>query len=217
MRRHGSDEEAELIFSEIAADADSISSTLRAEALMQLTWLAMERRDLAEAARVLERAAALPLDEDTERNVRARLFAVRHPGDAGAALRSYFWEVSLITGFDVVVLAARAAEAIAAEPDLGMGYYLLGRVLRARGAPADTTRLLESALDNGLPHPLITRECARMLAASAYLADDPAALLRAVEVLTSPEQPVSTRLNGEDWRERLYWKRTGALPPLTSR
>ncbi len=213
LRRRGAVDEAELIFSEISANATSISSTLRAEALMQLASIAVERHDLDEAARVLEQAAGLPLDEDTERNVRARLFAVRHTGAAGAALRSFFWDVDQITGFDAVVLAARASEAIAAEPDLGMGYYLLGRVLRSRGAPADATRLLESALETGLPHPLLTRECARLLAASAYLADDPAALLRAVAVLTEPEQPLSTRLRGQDWRERIYWKRTGSLPP----
>jgi len=137
----------------------------------------------------------------------------RNPPSAGPALRAYFWRVDRITGYDAVVLAARAAEALAAEPDLGMGYYLLGRSVRSRGAPEDASSLLGAALDRGLPHPLLTRECARQLAEAAYLAGDADAVLRAANILTAPEQPLSTRLYGRDWIERLHWKRTGELLP----
>ncbi|WP_428264558.1 tetratricopeptide repeat protein [Haliangium sp.] len=196
------------VYRALADDADNISSTLRAEALLSLADSAARAGDWAEVVALLDRAGALPIDEDLMRNVVAQRHAATHTGPAGPALRAYFWGHDLRLGADPMVLLGRAGMAVWAEPDAGLGHYLVGRNLRARGAPEESAAALERSLALGLPHPLIEREAARLLAEAAYLAGLEATVERAAALLDRPGQPEVTRLLGRDWRERLRWRRT---------
>ena len=214
LARADSTAAATAIFTTLADDSEQVSSTLRVDALLELVALALDRDDSGEARRLLARAEALPVDEESRRGVLVRRFAVDHEGPAGPALRAYFWGHNQLSGWDPVILATRAAAAIALEPDLGLAHYLLGYVSRGRGAPADSARLFATAIAKGLPDPLVVRECAYKWAASAYLAGDLAAVRQAAAILASAEQPLATRLHAHDWRERAHWKASGALLPI---
>jgi tetratricopeptide (TPR) repeat protein len=195
----------------LVEDAEHISSTLRAESLLALAAIAARAGDWTEVVRLLDRAIELPIDEDLLRNAVAQRHAAIHAGPAGPALRAYFWGEDVRLGIDPLVLMGHAALAVWAEPTLGMGHYLLGRNLAGRGVPVEAAAALARALDLGL-HPLVAREAARELAGAAYLAGEWALVERAAAILTAPGQPEVTRLFGADWRERVRWKRTGALP-----
>jgi hypothetical protein len=215
LRRSGADEAARSLLSALADDP-ALSSTVRGEALVELAAAAVDG-DRPAAAALLDRAAALPLDDDARRQVEARRFALAHAGPAGPALRDYFFAHPRLTGPDPVVLAVRAARATAAEPTLGLGYYLLGFVGQDRGAPADAAHALRTALALGLPHPLLTRACAGQLAAAAFLAGDHDGVRAAAAVLGAADQPEVVRLEARDWLERLEFAETGRLGPPTSR
>lgn len=208
----GLDQEAETIYQRLAGDEETTSSTLRAQAYVDLVSMTARAGAWDQAIGLLDQAAALPLDSNLARNVTAQRFAATHPGPAAPALRDYFWGHAPAYGVDPMVLLGRAALATAAEPGLGLGHYLLGRNLRGRGAPADAAAALTRALDLGLPHPLLVREAARHLAEAAYLAGQPALVERAAGILMEPAQPRVVRLYGADWLERLHWQRTGTLP-----
>jgi hypothetical protein len=109
-----------------------------------------------------------------------------------------------------VLAAVRAAEAVAAEPELGLAHYLLGRNLRDRD-DAGAVASLSRALALGLPSPRFVRAAARLLAEAGYVTGDDAAVERAAEVLAAPDQPEVERLYAEDWRQRVRWRRTGGL------
>jgi hypothetical protein len=147
------------------------------------------------------------------RQVVVQRFAATHDGPAGPALRAYLWPPNPRVPTDPIVQLGRAAEAAVAEPALALGHYLVGRVQSGHGGPRETSRSLRRALDLGLSHPLLVRECAELLAAEAYEAGDLASVERAAAILTAPDQPEVTRLLGYDWLERVTWKRTGRLPP----
>lgn len=201
---------AAAIYRALAEDAEAISSSLRAEALMALAGLSARAGDWPGAIAELERAIELPLEEDLLRNAVALRHAASHAGPAGTALRHYFWGSSAAGNSDPLVYLGHAAQAVAAEPSLGMGHYLFGRNLIDRGVPKQVAASLSEALDLGL-HPLVAREAARGLAAAAYLAGDVALVERAASVLSEPEQPLTAQLYGADWLARLHWRQTGSL------
>jgi hypothetical protein len=205
--------ESASIYRALADDAAGTSTTIRAEALLALARLAASVDDSAAVTANLEKAAQLPVDDDQARQVAARLIASNHTGPAGTALRAYFWPADPNAPVDHVVQLGRAATAVIAEPDLALAHYLVGRNLSGRGAPAESARALRRALDLGLEHPLLVRECAERLAAEAYASGDLESVERAAAILTADDQPDVTRLLGFDWLERVQWKRTGALPP----
>jgi tetratricopeptide (TPR) repeat protein len=199
------------VYRELAADEEHISSTLRAEALLGLAGIAARAGDWPEVVRLLDRTIELPIDEDLLRNAVAQRHAATHAGPAGDALRAYFWGGDVRLGADPLVLLGQAALAVWAEPGLGLGHYLLGRNLTHHGVPREAAAALARSLELGL-HPLVAREAARELAAAAFLAGEWPLVERAAAILTAPTQPEVTRLYGADWRERLHWRRTGALP-----
>jgi tetratricopeptide (TPR) repeat protein len=207
----GQSAQAADVYRELAADHEHISSTLRAEALLGLAAIAARAGDLAEVVRLLDRTLELPIDEDQLRNAVAQRHAATHAGPAGPALRAYFWGGDVRLGVDPLVLLGQAALAVWAEPGLGLGHYLLGRNLTNLGISDEAAASLARSLDLGL-HPLVAREAARELAAAAFLASEWPLVEQAAVILTAPAQPEVTRLFGADWRERVQWKRTGALP-----
>jgi tetratricopeptide (TPR) repeat protein len=212
--RAGRAAEAAAIFRRLAAaTGESITSSTRVEALLGLARLAARAGDWAQVIEHVDRAGKLPVDDDLLRQARAQRMAAGHAGPAGPALRAYFWPPGDPNApLDPMAQLGRAAAAVAAEPGLGMGHYLVGRNLSGRGAPAEAAEALARALALGLPDPLLTRECAEHLAASAYMAGDLATVERAAAILTAEDQPTVTRLYGYDWLERVVWKRTGRLP-----
>ncbi len=206
LSRTGDGDKARAIRTALAADDKGATSPVRAAALLDLAASAVARGDDAAARSALERAAALPLPEDQRRQVLATRFALDHQGPAREPLRAYFFGAADGRPIDPLLWMARAGLIALTEPALGMGHYLLGRNMANHGAPAETEAELARALDLGLPDPLLTRECARMLAAAAYLAGDDAQVLRAAVLLSAPEQPEVVRLLGADWRERVKWR-----------
>jgi hypothetical protein len=211
--RDGDLGEAGSIYRSIADDADRMSSTVRVHALLALAAIAAERDDRNAVVAALEEAALLPVADDQARQVAVQRFAATHAGPAGSPLRAYLWPPDPDAPVDPVVQLGRAAAAAMAEPELALGHYLVGRVQSGRGAPAETARALRRALDLGLGHPLLVRECAELLAAEAYEAGDLESVERAAAILTADQQPDVTRFLGYDWLERVQWKRTGRLPP----
>jgi hypothetical protein len=207
----GQSAQAASVYRELAEDHENISSTLRAEALLGLAAISARAGDLTEVTRLIDRTLDLPIDEDLLRNAVAQRHAATHAGPAGPALRAYFWGGDPRLGVDPRVLLGHAALAVWAEPGLGLAHYLLGRNLTHLGISDEATAALARSLDLGL-HPLVAREAARELAAAAFLAGEWAAVEQAAAILTAPGQPDVTRLYGADWRERVHWKRTGALP-----
>ena len=211
--RAGRGKEAEAIYRRLAS-GDAHTSAVKAQALLGLARLAARAGRWQAAIEELERAGALPVEDDLLRQARAERMAAGHAGPAGPHLRAYFWPPGDPNApVDPMAQLGRAAAAVAAEPGLALGHYLVGRNLTGRGAPAEAAASLGRALDLGLGDPLVTRECAEHLATSAYMAGDLAAVERAAAVLTAQDQPSVTRLYGYDWLERLAWKRTGRLPP----
>ena len=205
-------DEASAIYRAIADDAAGMSTTLRVEALLALARLAQAVDDSAAATAALERAAQLPTDDDQARQVAARRLVAGHTGAATVALRSYFWPPDPNAPLDPVVQMGRAAAAAMAEPQMALAHYLVGRNLSARGAPVEAARALRRALDLGLEHPLLVRECAGLLAGEAYAAGDLESVEHAAAILTAADQPDVTRFFGFDWLERVAWKRSGKLP-----
>jgi hypothetical protein len=206
-------DDATAIYDAISGNAEEMSSSLRAEALSALAAIEARAGEFERADAILARAEALPLGDDELRNIEARRYAAMHSGPSGPAMRAYFWGNDGSIGIDPILYVARAAQIIAMEPTEGMGYYLLGRNMHSRGAPAETARMLADALDHGLPGPRFVRACARLLAESAYMAGDLELVGRAARILDSDGQPDVTRLYGKDWLERIHWKRTGELLP----
>ncbi len=207
----GQSAQAADVYRELAADHEHISSTLRAEALLGLAAIAARAGDLAEVVRLLDLTLELPIDEDLLRNAVAQRHAATHVGPAGPALRAYFWGGDVRLAVDPLVLLGQAALAVWAEPGLGLAHYLLGRNLTSLGISDEASAALARSLELGL-HPLVAREAARELAAAAFLAREWALVEQAAAILTAPAQPEVTRLYGADWRERVHWQRTGALP-----
>lgn len=196
----------------IADDAAHISSSLRAHSLVRAAGLAVRAGDDAGARALLDRADALPVEDDIARTVHVQRLVLDLTGPEAPPLRAYFWGDPLGVPSDPSLGLARAAEAAMAAPERGLGHYLLGRQLRGRGDPAATTRALVRALDSGTLGPMVEREAARLLAEAAYLAGDHALVERAAALLTRADQPEVARLYGFDWLERLHWRRTGEVP-----
>jgi len=210
LRMDGEIAEASRLLNKIADNDKNISSSLRAEALFELATIAAHKDDWANVKLLLERVKAMPLPPGHRRNVNAQLMATSHAGKAGPALRAYFWPGDEAMG-DPILRAGLAAAIIAAEPELPIGHYLMGRVTSGRAKPDVAALSLQRALDLGLKDPLMIRECARLLAISAYRAGDYAQVTRAANLLLKTDNKVM-QLYGKDWLERVHWKKHGELP-----
>lgn len=205
-------DDAAEIYNRVANDAENISSTLRAHALFQLSVIRMWQQQESEAVRLLERVLAMPVNDDNLRRAQVELQVLRHTGPASSALRGVFWSTRPGREVDRLVVAGLAAEAVSLEPGLGLGHYLLGRLLRGRGNPKATSRALTRALNDTSLSALVRREAARLLAESSFLAGDMPQLKRAAAILVQASQPEVVRLLGYDWLERMYFAETGQVP-----
>ncbi len=205
-------QEASEIYQRIGFDKENITSSLRARALFKLLAIRHSEGKPDEAKALLETILAMPLPDAQARQAQVMYQLLSHTGPAGPPLREIFWSEDPARSVDRIVVVGLAAEAIAAEPSLGLAHYLLGRQLSGRGNPGATCRSLRRALSSSLS-PLVEREAARLLAQAAYLAGRYDDLQVATTILVRADQPEVTRLSGYDWRERGVWKQTGTLPP----
>lgn len=179
------------------------TSSLRADALAALAAHAVRSGDLAGGHALTAAALALPLDDDDRRAQSIKALALEHQGPAGPALRDYFFPLPDSDG----ALAA-AARAVALEPALAIGHYLLGLQLAAYDQYARAAEQLATALALGL-EPSATRRAARVLARVAFRADRPGDLARALSALDGPDATAMDRAVAADWRARLAARTPG--------
>jgi hypothetical protein len=158
------------------------------------------------AGETIARALALPLDEATARQLRARAIAARElakPSGAtpfGRALVRYL--VGDAPGpRDAALDVYRAAEVVQAAPDAGLGHYLLGRQLAAHDRAAEALPELERALARGLPDPGFTVEARRLAASAALRSGDPARSRALWEEQARETDPLA-RAEAKDWIAR---------------
>lgn len=185
----------------IADDIDETSS-LRAEAM---TRLAAAQPELSAA--IITKAATLPVDPGMRRTLDAEVFALHHEGPAGAALRGYFFGGRALTGIGWAQLAA------VAEPDLGLGHYLLGLQLQIGEKPqwARSAEELDRAIALGLPGVDFVRNGARRLAVAAYRTGNRTGVHDAITALRGPDMATTDRLLADDWESRLRFDADGHL------
>lgn len=184
--------EAEAIYTQIAHDAEHVTSSLRLDAYEHLAATAVDKRTLIIAAQ------ALPVDEAERRQVDAKRFVLDRDTPAGAALRMYFFG----RGADPKLWAMLAS---ITEPELGFAHYLYGLQLRVATDWAGAADELARALQLGLPPGGFTKFAARQLAIAAYRAhrDD----LVQVAIATLSTLTASDRLLAQDWAKRLTFRR----------
>lgn len=203
--------EAASIYTSIGNN-EEVSATLRAHALFALVDLLMADENRVSTEVMLQRIAEMVLGADDRRRVRVLRFVLQHKGAAGEELRNIFWAGKPGEPLSPVVIAGRAALAAAAEPTLGISFYLLARQLHGHGAPDATRLAMLAALADDSLGPLVTREAARILAIASYRSGAYDEVLRAARILIDKKQPQVTRLLGYDWMERVTWATTGKVP-----
>ena len=180
------------------ANSDRVTSSLRADAIEHLARQAAMTGDFARVTELIARARAMPVDANARRQLEAEWFALQHKGAAGPALRAYFF--APYGAFDSPTWALLAT---LAEPQLGLGHYLVGLTKSNAGEWKDAAEALDTALTRGLPAKDFVRNAGRRLAVAAYRAGDTARVERAIAVLRSDGMAETDRLLGEDFRQRL--------------
>ena len=212
--------EAEALWRRVAGDEAGVTSTLRAQAFERLARLTGTRGALADTRALVAAGVALPLEPHARRTLDAMAFALAHDGPAGEALRGYFFPRGFSyaggarTAFTPLHFAALAA---IAEPELGLGHYLLGLQRLSAGDRAAAIPSLARALERGLPGLAFTKNAARQLAVTAYRVGDRAALDAAIAALTGPDMTSGDRALAADWQARLAFDATATATAATSR
>jgi hypothetical protein len=194
--------EARTIWTALATD-DKLTSSVRAEAFQRLARYA---KDDAARIELIEKARALPLDQNERRALDAEAFALHYTGPAGDQLRRYFYSTG--PNLDLVKLAGEAA---AADPTLGFARYIYGLQKANAGDWPTAAVELDQALAAGLPGTNFVRFAARRLAVVAYRAGDNARLERAIAAMYGPDMTETDHLLGDDWKHRATFDVTGHL------
>src|SRR5262245_12443981 len=83
--------ESEAIWASLAANAERVTSSLRAQGFERLARVAALRQDRRAVEAWVEAAAALPVDASERRQLDAERFALAHQGPAAVQLYSYFF------------------------------------------------------------------------------------------------------------------------------
>jgi tetratricopeptide (TPR) repeat protein len=167
-------------------------------------------RDL-EARAALNALLALPTDDGLKRITTARLMALDNPR-LGAQLRPAL--VPEPDGTDAALLLLRLREVVTAAPHEGLGPYLLGRQLYARGRPKEALPWLRQATVLPLPDQRFARENQRILGHAAHEAGDSALAGAVFRGLRDAEgTPEALRLEAVDMLERIVFDRTSGLGP----
>jgi hypothetical protein len=198
--------EGEALWSSLATNVERVTSSLRAQAYERLVRAAGSRGEFDNARELLAAALALPVDPNERRVLDGMAFALAHDGPAATALRGYFFPQG--TGPTPL---QRALDAVTAEPELGLGHYLVGLQHQISGNWTASAAALELALGRGLPNLAFTKNAARRLALAAYRAGDRARLGVAITVLSGSPMTSGDRLLARDWLDRMTFDVTGRL------
>ena len=110
--------------------------------------------------------------------------------------------------------AAGPKRALPALPGAGgLGHFLVGKQLAARGHHSDAVGPLRRALRLGLPNADFVVEASRTLLLCQYrTADHAGARGTARQLLTRPGLAAGVVLETRDWVERIRWRTTGKIP-----
>jgi hypothetical protein len=190
------------------AENDKVTSSLRADAFDRLARRAAANRDLTRTTELIARARALPVDPNARRQLEAQWFALNHQGKAGAALRGYFFAPGGTWDGQSWALLATLA-----EPELGLGHYLLGLQKGIESEWQDAAEALDTSLTKGLPSISFTKNAARRLLVAAYRANDIARVELAIATLRGADMNETDRLLAADWQQRLAFAASGRLAP----
>ncbi len=192
--------EAESIWHALIADAERVTSSIRAEASERLAHLAAAHGDLATVHALIDAAAALPVDDNQHRQLLAEQFALAYQGPAGAALRGYFF--GTVPWFPPKLSAQIGTYA---EPTLGLPHYLLGlQDATSADYPACAAEL-DRGLALGLPDLVFVENGARRLAICAFRAGDYARTTIAIAWLSGNAMTEADHLLARDWQQRLVF------------
>jgi hypothetical protein len=188
------------------AETETMTSSLRADALERLARQAWMRGDTGKTIELIERALELPVDPNARRQLQAESFALHHEGKAGAALRGYFF-----AGPGAWDGPSWALLATLAEPKLGIGFYLFGLQKSNTSEWQDAAEALEQSIELGLPSISFTKNAARKLAAVAFRANDRKRVERAIATLRGADMNETDHLLADDWTQRLTFGDSGRL------
>jgi hypothetical protein len=189
------------------AQSDTVTSSLRADALERLARVASSDGNLEQTIALIAEARGLGVDPNARRQLEAEWFALHHEGAAAGALQSYFFP-PLGVAVDAPTWAMMAS---LAEPSLGFGFYLLGLQLTNANDWHGSAVMLGYSLTRGLPDISFVRNGARKLAVAAYRSHDLALLQQAIATLRGPGMTETDRLLADDWAQRLRFDADGHL------
>jgi len=188
------------------ANSDTVTSSLRADAYERLARRAATADNTARVIELIAQARKLPVDPNARRQLEAEWFSLHHEGNAGPALRGYFFAPPGTWDPPSWTLLATLA-----EPKLGFAHYLYGLQKSNTGQWQESAEELDASLALGLPSISFTRNGARKLAVAAFRANDVPRVERAIAVLRGPDMTASDRLLADDWQQRLTFSATGRL------
>lgn len=221
-------------FEESRAAAESLlahplkSAVLQVRALVRLGDLAVVGGDLGRAAELFQRAEALPLDENTARQLLARRLAMAEPA-AGSLLLAVLVGLPVGAGAEATpgvrpvrppvpgdrgeaVTAYTLAQAVAAVPGLALPRYMLGRLLHQRGGYREAAEELSRALALGLPDERFVGQARLLLGQAQLLSGQPeaAAATFGEQLRALPPHDLGQAAELNDWIERA--RRWPSLP-----
>nr|MDQ3370695.1 hypothetical protein [Myxococcota bacterium] len=208
----GDRSEAETVWTELATDAQGVTSSLRAQAYERIARMVGGRGDLERARALIATARTLPIEPVDRRTLDGMAFALDHEGPAGASLRAYFFPA----GIGIPALQ-HALLATIAEPSLGLGHYLLGLQRANADDWVGAAVALDIALARGLPSIVFTKNAARRLAVAAFRSGDHNRLSVAITVLSGSQMTSGDRLLARDWLDRISFATNGTLTPWSLR
>ena len=174
--------------------------------MLEMVDIDMSKGRKDTALSYLSQAKELPLPDRQARQVDVQLSIILDESPGGEHLRDYFYREEFHVKDDTLKGIYQLQKAQIANPNSGLAKYLMARRLSAIHSSLEITQLLTEALDLGLS-PLVEREAAVMLAASAYKSQDGDAFSRGVTILTRDDQSATIKLLGTNWLERIAWKK----------
>jgi tetratricopeptide (TPR) repeat protein len=176
-----------------------VSDALRARALT-LLGDARLRGGNAGAADYFRRALGLPLDENTARQLRARVIAAEDPVIGPALARYLTGDVA--GAHDPALDLLHALEMIDAAPRVGLGHYLAGRQLAAHDRWTEARAAFARARQLGLPDRGFLIESRKMEATAAFRTGDRAGARALFVELAAEPAPPGLAAEARDWIAR---------------
>jgi Tetratricopeptide repeat len=210
----GSPRKAQTILEELLVHP-SLSKPLRREALEtmgDLSWLA---GDHAEALKQYQRASVHAAAPGGRRVLHLKLWALKQRDEVRRLVMAYLVKrpgVPREAGLDVHL--AHQLHAALTAPRSGLGLYLIGFQLAGRRHCDEATTVLKRAIASPLPNADFEIKARFVLGECQYRRQD---LLGAEQtfkaLLTRSGLPEGTRLQADDWLQRVQWRRGAAIHP----